>query len=105
MKGTEGKKKGELYFYTSHSHDEILMSAIEESGLFKISKNDYGEVILETCHLSVAEFSAAAYLVYRCTKSHGSNVRQSKMSEERKGAVFNYLMELCVKTESNHFII
>ena len=139
MVGIARKKGGELYFASYHSTDEILLSVIEESGLFKIGNNDVGEVVLETIHLSVAEFSAAAHLLFTCTESMGSKVGQSAsklawqsailsdaaayfvswgkkslgykvgqssgMNEERKKAIFRYLMELCIKTESNNCII
>ena len=104
MKGIVRRREGELYFCTCHSHDEVLMSVIEESGLFNISNNVMGEVVLETIHLSVSEFSAAAYLVYRCTYGQGSDVGQTEMSEERKKAVFRYLMDLCRTHESNKLL-
>ena len=85
----------QVYFHSDLPSDLVIgMNTVEESGLFRILDHSCGRVSLETVHLSIHEFAAAAFLCANPNSLVGKITQLFRTSPERSVAVFHFMTEL-----------
>ena len=96
---TEHDDDGLVYFH-SDAHSDLVfdVNTIEESGLFRILDHGYERVSLETVHLSIHEFAAAAFLSTKSKFVVEEMTRLFRTNEERALAVFHFMAELTAES-------